>query len=102
MDELIYTSVTKLARSIRDKELSSQEVVEAYLARIAAVNPKLNAVVQLTADTALAQAKKMDKAFASGKCQGPLHGVPMTIKDSLDTVDAITTWGTPGRKQFVP
>ena len=102
MDELIYTSVTKLARLIADKEVSSQEVVEAYLARIAAVNPKLNAVVQVTGDAALAQAQNMDKALAGGKHQGPLHGVPMTIKDSLDTVDAITTWGTPGRKQFVP
>jgi len=56
MDELVFTSATSLAQAIRDKRVSSQEVVEAYIHRIEAVNPQLNAVVKLTADTALTQA----------------------------------------------
>jgi amidase len=83
VDELIYASVTALAKAIRTKEVSSREVIEAYLQRIEAVNPKLNAVVQLTADTARAEAQAADAAFARGQSKGPLHGVPMTIKDSL-------------------
>ena len=57
MDELIYTSATSLARAIRDKQVSSYEVLEAFLNRIEAVNPQLNAVVQLNAEPALTQAK---------------------------------------------
>mgnify|MGYP004008465549 FL=1 len=102
MDELIHTSATKLAKAIRDKKVSSKEVVEAYLEQIAAVNPNLNALVQLAADSALTQAKNMDDSLARGESQGPLHGVPMTVKDTLDTAGVVSTWGTPGRKQFVP
>jgi len=102
MDELIYASATDLAKAIRTKEASSQEVTDAYLARIEAVNPQLNAVVQLTADTAREQARRADEALARGEVRGPLHGVPMTIKDSLDTAGVITTAGTSGRASFVP
>jgi len=101
-DELIYTSATKLAQAIRAKKLSSEEVVSAYLRRIEEVNPKLNAVVQLAADQALAQAREADAALAKGKIKGALHGVPMTIKDSLDTAGIISTAGSKGRASFVP
>jgi amidase len=84
------------------KEVSSVEIVNAYLTRIETVNPKLNAVVQLTAGTALKQAKEADEALARGEFKGPLNGVPMTIKDSLDTSNIITTWGTPGRAGYKP
>ena len=66
------------------------------------MNPKLNAVVQIAGDAALAEARKADEALARGENKGPLHGVPMTIKDSLDTADLITTGGTKGRTTFVP
>lgn len=102
MDELIYKPATMLAEAIRQKEVSSVEVVEACLQRIEAVNPKLNAVVQLAADTARAQAQQADAALARGDIKGPLHGVPMTIKDSLDTAGVISTGGTKGRASFVP
>ena len=102
MDNLIYNSATKLAKAVRAKEISSEEVVRACLARIEAVNPHLNAVVQLRAEAALEQARTADAALARGELQGPLHGVPMTIKDSFDTAGVISTWGTLGRKDFVP
>jgi amidase len=102
MDELVYTSATSLARAIREKRVSSQEVVEAYIHRIEAVNPHLNAVVQLTVDTALTQAKQADVALARGELKGPLHGVPITIKDSFDTEGIISTAGTTGRASYVP
>lgn len=102
MDEIIYRSVVDLAQAIRDKEVSSEEVVRAYLARIEAVNPKLNAVVQLTAEQAIASAKEADAALVKGEVRGVLHGVPMTIKDSLDTAGVISTGGTSGRTNFIP
>ncbi len=102
MDEVIYASATALARAIRHKEVSSEEVVHAYLQRIEKINPHLNAVVQLTADTAREQARAADKALSKGEIIGPLHGVPMTIKDSLETRGVICTGGTKGRANFVP
>ena len=102
MDQVIYESATTMARMIRDKEISSVELVDAHLKRIEEINPKLNAVVQNAGDAALAEARKADEALASGENKGPLHGVPMTIKDSLDTADLVTTGGTKGRSNFVP
>jgi hypothetical protein len=101
-DELIYASATTLAKAIREKQVSSEEVVNAYLRRIAAVNPQLNAVVQLTAETALQQAREADAALARGESKGPLHGVPFTVKDTIETAGVICTSGTRGRASFVP
>jgi amidase len=100
--ELIFMSATKLAQSIRDKKTTSFEVVRAHLAQIEKVNPKLNAVVQLCAERALAEARESDALLAKGQVKGPLHGVPMTIKDSFDTAGVISTGGTLGRRDFVP
>ena len=102
MSEIIYSSVVQLAKAIKAKAVSSVEVVQASLKRIEEVNPKLNAVVQLRADEALDEARLADKALARGESNGLLHGIPMTIKDSLDTAGVITTGGTLGRKNFVP
>jgi amidase len=101
-DEWIYTSATALAKAIRAKEISSEEVVNAYLRRVEAVNSKLNAVVQFTAEAALAQAREADATLARGAIKGPLHGVPFTVKDNIDTAGVICTVGTKGRTSFVP
>lgn len=101
MTDLIFSSATEIARRIREREVSSAEVVEAHLRRIARVNPALNAVVTLAED-AREQARKADAALAAGKLRGPLHGVPMTIKDSFDSAGVRSTWGTVGRRDFVP
>lgn len=102
MNEPIYTSAKALAQAIRNKEVSSEEVVKAYLERIEEVNPKLNAVVQLTAESALDQAHEADAALARGEIKGPLHGVPVTIKDNIETAGVVSTAGTKGRSSFVP
>jgi amidase len=99
---IITSSASELAEAIRSKKLSSRTIVEAHLEQIARVNPKLNAVVQLTADTARKQADEADAALARGEIKGPLHGVPMTIKDTLETEGVICTGGTKGRANFVP
>ena len=101
-DALLYTSAATLARAIRDKRVSVKEVVEAHLQRIDDVNPALRAVVQLAAERALDEARAADQALLRGDTLGPLHGVPMTIKDSLDTAGVISTGGTKGRETFVP
>ncbi len=102
MTNLIWTSATSLARAIRDRDVSSEEVVRAHLDRIEEVNPKLNAVVQLAAERALSEAQAADAALAHGDLKGPLHGVPITLKDSIDTEGIVTTGGTKGRASFVP
>lgn len=102
MDDITTTSATNLAKAIRDKKVSATEVVTAHLDRIKEVNPKLNAVVQLVEERALAEAKEADEVLAKGESKGPLHGVPITIKDSLDTEGIVSTGGTTGRSSFVP
>ena len=102
MDELLFGSATALVRAIRARKVSAVEAVTAHLGRIEAVNPALNAVVQLATERALREAEEADRLLAGGKSLGPLHGLPITIKDSLDTAEIVTTWGTMGRRNFVP
>ena len=102
MDELLNAPLSVMAAAIRDRQVKSAEVVRAFLDRIERVNPALNAVVCSTAELAMKYAAKFDSELANGNLRGPLHGVPMTIKDSLDTAEAVTTWGTSGRKDYRP
>ncbi len=95
-------TIAGLAGEIRAGRLSVRDVVEAALARIAAINGRLNAVVRLDEERALARAGEADRALAAGETWGPLHGIPFTIKDSFDTAGLVTTWGTVGRRDFVP
>src|SRR3954466_9166430 len=88
-DSIVSASAGELAEAIRSKRLSSKTVVEAHLERIAKVNPKLNAIVQLTADAARKDADEADAGLARGQIKGPLHGVPVTIKDTLETMGVI-------------
>ena len=102
MNEIIYASAKSMARAIQNKEVSATELVDAHLARIEEVNPALNAVVMLAAERARAEAAEADAALARGESKGALHGVPFTLKDSIDTEGIVTTGGTLGRKDFVP
>lgn len=79
--DLCFTPATELASAIRAKELSSVEITSTVLARIAALEPKLNGFAHLAAEEAMAAAAMADSAFAEGDYVGPLHGVPVTIKD---------------------
>lgn len=101
MADLTSMSAAAMARAIREKRVSSVELVQARLRRIEKVNPKLNAVVAFASD-ALDRAKTADKAVAGRWRMGPLHGVPMTIKDALETEGVVSTGGTLGRARYVP
>ena len=87
---------------IAKRDVSAEEVANAHLDRIAKVNPKLNAIVQLDANRVRAEAREADKALRRGDCLGPLHGVPFTLKDSLVTRGIITTNGCPELRSYVP
>jgi amidase len=100
-DELYFASTTWLAAAVRSRQVSSAEVVDAYLARIEQVNPRLNAIVHLT-DDAREQARRADADLAKGLVHGPLHGIPFTLKDSLDTAGVITTAGSVGWRDRRP
>ena len=99
--ELIYSDATKLAELIRTREISPVELVRAHIDRIEAVNPRVNAIVTL-ADRALADAKAAEDAVLNGEPLGPLHGVPFTAKDSIDTADVLTQRGSPIFKGRLP
>jgi aspartyl-tRNA(Asn)/glutamyl-tRNA(Gln) amidotransferase subunit A len=92
--ELFFKDATKLAELIRTGEVSPVEVVKAHLDRIEAVDPKINAIVTL-ADDALETAKAAEAAVIAGDEIGPLHGVPFTAKDSIDTAGVKTQRGSP-------
>ena len=101
MHEPLFQSATDAAQTLRRKERSSRELTEMLLARIEAVNPALNAVVELRREAALQEAAAADETTARGDDAGPLHGVPMTIKDSFNVAGLHTTWGNPAFKDFV-
>jgi amidase len=78
------------------------ELLKLYLERVQAHNPKLNAVVVLDAERAMRQARAADRALARDEARGPLHGVPITVKESFDVAGLPTTWGRPELKGNVP
>jgi len=102
MHELLSRSATQIAAAIREREVSSEEITRAALERIDEVNPKLNAVVVLAADRALEEARAADAQTAREESMGPLHGVPITLKDSHDTEGVVTTGGTTGLTGKMP
>jgi len=91
VSELWRKGAVELAAMIRDREVSSREVVQAHLDRIEAVNPQLNAIVRLLSEEALAAADAADRAIADGTALGPLHGVPCTVKENIDLAGTPTT-----------
>jgi amidase len=101
-DELWRRSATELAAAIRRREVSCVEVMHAHLGRIEAVNPLLNAVVTLDAELGLRAAAAADGALARDEAPGPLHGLPMAIKDLEDTAGMRTTYGSPIYRDHVP
>ncbi|MDE3196142.1 MAG: amidase [Acidobacteriota bacterium] len=95
-------SSAELARLIRERDLTALEVTEAHLERIAEANPKVNAIVTLTADRALAQAAEADRLMAAGFAPGPLHGLPVVHKDLQPTRGVRTTFGSRIFADFIP
>lgn len=98
---LCFRSASELAALIQTGAVSSAEVVSSCLDRIAEINPALNAVVALAPD-ALDRARAADGRRRRGESSGPLHGLPFTVKDSLDTAGLVTTAGTTGWRDRLP
>lgn len=91
--DLAFQSATELTRRLRRRELSALELLQHHLQRVERLNPALNAIVVLDAERALQRAREADAALARGEPWGPLHGLPMTVKESFDVPGLPTTWG---------
>src|ERR1044072_3179055 len=102
MDELNYQSATKLAEVIRGKEESPVEVVEPYTRPIEEVNPKINAYVTTTFDSARGAALQAEQQIMRGENVGLMTGVPISVKDTIDAAGVRTVAGTRLRETFVP
>lgn len=95
-------SVSNLAKAIREKRISSQEVIQSHLDRIDEINQKVNAVTIVLKEEALKAAKEADKNIEMGKKVGKLHGVPFTVKENIDLIGSATTHGIVGLEQNFP
>ena len=100
--EICFFTATELARLIRAKEISAREVVEAHLAQIDRVDPKVNAVVTVHPEQAVDAAKAADEALTRDQEVGPLHGLPIAHKDLVPTKGMRTTMGSPIYRDSVP
>lgn len=98
---LYYQSACQLLNQLKTKSISSQDILNQYLARIEQVNPQLNAVVAQDIPSALARAKKADEVISKGHSIGPLHGLPITIKDLCEVKGYPSTYGTLGKKNHI-
>src|SRR4029079_2438355 len=100
--DIAFASVAQLSRWIETRKLTSERLTNIYLDRIKRFDPKLRAIITLTPDVALQQARAADREIAAGKYRGPLHGIPYGVKDLLDTAGIATTWGAEPFRNRVP
>ncbi len=101
-EDIAYAPVTHLSRWIQSRKLTSERLTSIYLDRIKRLNAKVNCIITLTEDHALAQAKQADREITAGHYRGPLHGIPWGAKDLLDTAGIPTTYGAEPFKNRVP
>ena len=100
--ELPFLTASQLSNLIETKEISPVEATEAYLDRIEEVDPKLNSYITITGEQAFESARQAEQEIAAGKHRGPLHGVPMAVKDQFNTAGVLTTGGSRILKDNVP
>src|SRR5689334_4108308 len=98
---LPFQTAKQLASAVRKKKIGCLELLDLYLKRVEAYNPELNAIIATDIEGARKRAKAADRAVKSGRKLGPLHGVPMTIKESCDVAGFPTTWGHPAFKDKI-
>ncbi len=102
IENLAFYSVGQLAELIRTRQVTSEQLTRMYLNRLKKIGPKLECVITLTEDLALAQARRADAEIAAGKYRGPLHGIPYGAKDLLAVKGYPTTWGAaPYKDQYI-
>ena len=102
MTDFAYLSATCLVSAIKEKQISCVELLEFYIDRIERLNPRINAVVATDFDNARIRAQKADEALLRGEDWGPLHGLPMTIKDAIEVAGIPCTSGSPKLKNHMP
>jgi Asp-tRNA(Asn)/Glu-tRNA(Gln) amidotransferase A subunit family amidase len=102
MQDLWRKTANELAALVRKREISPVEILDAHLAVIDRLNPTLNAIVTLAADSARTDARAAEQAVARGVKLGPLHGLPIGIKDIVATANIRTTYGCPLYADNVP
>lgn len=102
MDKVVFWPAHAVAEAIRKRDISSAEVLEEHLSQVSKFNPALNAIVSLDIERARAKARKADDALSRGEVWGPLHGVPLTIKDAFATEGLRTTFGHRLMSRHVP
>src|SRR5258708_18479667 len=100
--DIDVATTTDLTGALRDRAISSRELLDHLLAGVERRNPALNAVVALDADRAMEAAAAADAATARGDAVGPLHGLPMTVKDVWETEGLVTTSSDPALRDHVP
>src|SRR5579862_7640090 len=102
MDERAFASANSMAGEIRDRRVGCLELLDLFLARAERYNPKLNAIIAWQVDKARERARAADAALARGESWGPLHGLPMTVKESFNITGLPTTFGNPVWKDNIP
>ena len=101
MLDIPFRSAKQLASDIRKKKIGCLELLDLYLARVEKYDGALNAIVVRDVERARARARAADRALSKRQAWGPLHGVPMTIKESYDVTGLPTTWGVPEYKNRI-
>ena len=100
--DIPFLSASDLSRLIKSKEVSPVEAVEAYLERIELLDPKLKSYLTVCSDEAMQSAREAEQALARGEYLGPMHGIPVAVKDQMNTKGILTTGGSTLFKDFVP
>lgn len=101
MTDLGLQTAVELTAALRERRIGALELLDHFLDRVERFNPAINAIVVLDAERARERAREADAALAAGQTWGPLHGLPVTIKDAFDVTGLPTTWGSPGLKNNV-
>ncbi len=101
-DNIAFLSATELAKLVREKKISCLELLDLYVGRVERYNPSLNAIIAEKISEARSIAFQQDAELARGQRRGPLHGLPITIKDSFDVPGLPTTWGVPEFRNNIP
>src|SRR5215468_9748738 len=102
MTSLQFSPATELVAQIKKKKISAEELLTLSLTRTEKFHPRLNAIIAMDIPAARRRAKLADAAIAKGEDWGPLHGLPITIKDSFDLAGLPATWGVPELKDHRP
>jgi len=102
MNDFTYASATKLTKAIQAKRISSVELLELYIERYERLNPRINAIVAVDFDNARIRARAADETLSKGESWGPLHGLPMTVKDTIEVKGMPCTSGYPKLKDHMP